>query len=71
MRISLEKIRQRITVVYFALAASIFLGAIATAAAKYSFGLSPGWALLAIGLPVGISMGVFLLPPLRSKLEFR
>jgi len=71
MRGSLEKIRQWIVIVSFTLAASIFWGAIAAAIAKYSFDLSPGWALLAIGLPVGVGMGVFLLPRLRRQHGFR
>lgn len=71
MRSSLEKMRQWIVVVCFTLSASIFWGAIAAAVAKYSLGLSPGWALLSVGLPVGIGLGVFLLPRLRSQLGFR
>lgn len=71
MRTSIEKIRQWIVIVSATLAASIFWGAIAAAVAKYSFGLSPGWALLSIGLPVGVGMGVFLLPRLRNQLGFR
>lgn len=71
MRSSVEKIRQWTVVVCFTLAASIFWGAIAAAVAKYFLDLSPGWALLTIGLPVGIGMGVFLLPRLRNQLEFR
>jgi hypothetical protein len=68
---SLEKIRQWIVAVCFTLAASIFWGAIAAAIAKYSFEISPGLALLAIGLPVGIGMGVFFLQRLRGQLGFR
>lgn len=71
MHSSLEKIRQWIVVVGFTLTASIFWGAIAAAVAKYSLDLSPGWALLSIGLPVGVGIGVFLLPRLRRQLGFR
>jgi hypothetical protein len=68
---SLERIRQWIVVVCFTLAASIFWGAIAAAVAKYFFDISPGLAILSIGLPVGVGIGVFLLPRLRSQLGFR
>ena len=71
MRHDLERIRQWIVVVSGTLAASIFWGAIAGVIVKYSFDISPGWALLVIGLPVGIGMGIFLLPRLRSQLGFR
>ena len=71
MRSSLEKLREWIVVVCFTVAASIFWGAIAAAVAKYFLDPSPVLALLSIGLPMGVGMGIFLLPRLRNHLGFR
>jgi hypothetical protein len=71
MRDNLETLRQWIVVACFTFAASVFWGMVAAGLARYVFSLSEELALLAIGLPVGLGMGIYLLPKLRRQLEFR
>jgi Na+/proline symporter len=67
---NLEKLRQWIVVVCFSFAASVFWGMVAAGLARYFFGISEELSLLAIGLPVGLGMGIYLLPKIRRH-QFR
>lgn len=67
----LEKVRQWIVVICFALAASIFWGAIAAAAVRYALDIDAGRALLVVGCPVALLMAVYLAPKLRRIMGFK
>lgn len=67
----LEKIRQWIVVVCFAIAASIFWGAVVAAAVRYALGIEGGQALLFVGFPVAILFLIYLVPKLREVMGFK
>lgn len=62
----IEEMRKLIVAVCFTVSSSIFWGALAAAGVRYAFGLSPGTAVLYVGVPVALAFSFFMFPRLRK-----